>query len=278
MKLFIRIMAIYLTLLVSLHACNLNFTNGHALAVKQDSLITIYKENGKIENTESVVKKMRKNFYINSTWKQNPTNLHIRQYLLICVFDKNITDFSEDALQMINDLSVWNGERTWLEGYSYWLYTKVAIELYIEKYPMGKYTLIFSEIIKEINTFFRKTAFYNAQEQLWYPAPFGDLRKRPLEKQELMGVDTADTVKLSNVMKITPVAGMTRYIIDATPIGLNTHTQKSESDVYIFNGVVSDLVGTGFSYYTGYSNKYKDKKAEIFDYLSPKRIKYFFTK
>jgi hypothetical protein len=227
--------------------------NTTRLAERQDRVLRGIKEGDPVsgEDYEALID----NPWIKWARKLAPNNLVIRND---CILD--IADGSPKRKDLIQHQSIrLMDEGLWLEGYSYWLYTKAALDLYISKFnekPIPK---------QLIENSFVNTSYRGIRNELW-PAPFGDLRRQPLE-EHLQIPDNIPDMKLGLVEKIGD-----KYIIKPNPAGLNTHAPAKRKIWYIELGAPFDADGKIFPFYTGYCSKYRNKFEEIADILNPRRI------
>lgn len=233
---------------------NFNFGDTTNLAIMQDKLIEEYK-NGLRQITAEQMFSLENNPWIAMANKLAPNNLVIRQYCLIDLF-RGRPEKINTISKLLKILSY--NSKIWAEGYTYWLYTRMALDLWMEAF---KDTTI-KTYIDGINLGFLRTSYFRAKK--WYPALFGDLREGPIE-------DQTNHVPIPAV--IGPVSFQVRnnsyvYVIKAIPIGLNTHIPKDDYAV-----TVEDKTSIDFKFYQGYDKKYKNKAEEWADTLSIKRIK-----
>lgn len=242
-----------------------NFRNGTALAEKQDSLIQIYKDSGTISKSE--IKEMNDNLWVQAAMNMAPNNLVIRQLCLIDLFQGSCRNkkFVENQMDYISGGD--DGNRIWLEGYSYWQYTRDILDFWLIKF---KESCDFNKIMRmliDIDNGFIRTAY--KREDKWYPAPFGDLRDITLTANlqykcnELF--NHPDSVNVNGIKKIKNELSII-YYIEAEPLGFNMHTMADNDTVEIIDGIPQD-----YDFYTGYPNKYKNKEEEFRSMLRKKR-------
>ncbi len=236
----------------------MNFMSGTPLAILQDNYIQAYTASQSIPDKKAI-RFLENDLWIEIAYNFAPNNLVIRQYCLIDVFNNRI-EHKERILNLLNLLSYKNfrslENRIWAEGYSYWVYVRSALDLWVKKFQDPEAI----EIIRLIEEGFLQTSY--KRNGIWYPAPFGDLRDTPLsnQKDHNMQSCTIGTVSLF-------VGDPVRYSIKGRPIGCNTHISKDDYNLLIVDGVPQ-----GFHFYEGYDKKYKSRWDEIKDTLDPKRI------
>ena len=151
----------------------------------------------------------------------------------------------------------------YLEGYSYWLYTKPFIVEHLKKFPDD--TL--KSIVRSIDENFVKTCY--TVEGIRYPAPFGDLRHGPLEEDlQFSKIVVPETIDIFPVSR-----SKNKFNIKPAPIGFNLHVPINEKVYSIIDGKVIDTEAKEeFKWYTGYKDKYPTKWSEIRDMCRIKRI------
>jgi hypothetical protein len=146
-------------------------------------------------------------------------------------------------------------DSVWLEGYSYWLYTKPFLEKYNEKFGTAE----IQKFIEDINSSFVKTA-YRRGDKL-YPAPYGDLRDVPLEdslQHEISSIEASIGIVTKN---------NDTYFIKAAALGFNMHTPETGAEIKITDGRPENFV-----FYEGYDRKYKNSFLELLDMLDIRRL------
>lgn len=257
--------------------------HGTELAVFQDKLISKLSDTN-FDNpsaplvtidddkcNEYLIKQMEKNLWVKLSSRIAPNNLALRHYCLIDALSGVPNNF-KNIMKLIDALSPksLNG-RLWLEGYSYWVYSKVALELYckvFKKFHRCRVYIPLKLIINEIDTCFQKTSYIRCGSL--YPAPFGDLRDFPLQDH------LQDTkVSIPN-LTIYPVKKMdyeskyqkdTCYDIKKSLLGFNSHTPHYGEHIKVESGIP-----LGFRFYTGFNDKYISSWDEIKDMLRPDKI------
>ena len=201
--------------------------------------------------------------------KAAPGNLIIRQFCLIDLFSGE-PNHGERILNQVELLSGGGGDRyrTWVESYTYWKYTQMALDPWMKKYADSEYADTLMAISKAVKRGFAFTA-YKVGENYW-PAPFGDLWEVPLDNECAEIADSicflGTTAHVKN-MKRYYLNGLVQYDIKAWPMGLNGHCEKENKHYRIMMGKPH-----GFRFYKGYDKKYVDAKHEWKDLLHPMRI------
>jgi len=162
------------------------------------------------------------------------------------------------AIPEYNGHAKYNSKSKQMEGYSYWEYTLDILSEYNLKFN----NISINDYITRINNGFIVTSY--KRNNLWYPAPFGDLRDEPLKIQKDHIIKNTN---ISNISLKTDDSGNIYYNIKAMPIGLNTHIPNSDYKTFICFGIPRP-----FKFYTGYDNKYDNKIKEVLDVTDIKRI------
>ena len=257
-----------LILAVSIFSCNnpfkLVYTNDGTLARLQDSLVTLYNR-GEVP-VDSIIRDLKINWWVAGAYKTAPSNLVLRQYCLIDLFDLK-SNHSKKIERMISLLSDSSSFRTWAEGYSYWLYTKSCLVPWLDKFKNDISIINIKKAVDAIDAGFALTSY--ERNGIYYPAPYADLWDIPLDS---IGQDIAekhiylDSIVIGQVSK-TYTKDTVVYNISAKIVGLNGHTIVHNQVVHIVDGKPID-----FKYYQGYDNKYHDAKAEWTDLLNPIRL------
>lgn len=237
--------------------------NSTQLADFQTQIMTDYLNNVILNNIN--IQKLEKNIWIKAAYKIAPSNLVIRQYCLIDLI-KNYPHHSLKIYKLVDKLSYGASNRLWLEGYSYYIYTLLILQPWINKFNSNYLVNNIDEIIKEVNKNFLHTAYY--RNGVLFPAPFGDVRDQPLKNQEKIELRSNSTaiVKMTVCDSVDPKNSNVMYKINAKPIGLNCHIPKDDSTVFVTNGVPE------FKFYEGYDKKYSSKEEELKDLFDIKRI------
>ena len=241
---------------------NLNFKNSTALAIRQDMLFYTYLKTYKQQDTidKKEVKRLKSNSWVKIAAHIAPGNLVIRQWVLIDLYTRTPA-YKDKILKMLRLLSY--GEKTWAEGYSYWLYVKGTLFMWIEAFKGTTDVSEIEHLIKEVEGGFVKTAYKRGK--VLYPAPFGDLRDQPLDSHlQQGGVEDSCNISVINVSNINSIRV---YDIQARPIGLNHHIPKYSETVIVINGHP-----VNYKFYNGSSKKYSSKTAEYLDLFDKKRI------
>ncbi len=242
-----------------------NFKNGTALAIQQDQYIKLYKTGGKL--TSSQISDMEQNVWVATAAKMAPSNLVIRQYALIDLF-KGTANHRDKIFKQMDILSykLPGEDRIWAEGYSYYVYTMDAVDLWISKFDFSYDLTAIKNIINWVRNGFVATSYLRVNK--WYPAPFGDLRDIPLA-QDLQYMHPPKTKRISNVViNYLGDQGKFWYSIDGKPIGLNTHIPKDSYTIEIVDGIPQN-----FKFYVGYDKKYKNSWEEYLDTYNIKRVR-----
>lgn len=238
----------------------MSFIYGTKLAKLQDRTFEDI-VNGKSVNPK-IYKKLKENLWITLSEKIAPNNLVVRNYCVLDLLNKSCFNY-EKIYKLCCILS---NETIWLEGYSYWLYTKRFLKEYYSKCLLDRNRgLALALLINKIDSSFADTA-YKRGDKL-YPAPYGDLRDQPLV-YSLQDEDPTPTCRKSLVVKDYP-----RYYIKPAPLGFNLHTPSKES-TYVINGegFPESYDGKIFQWYTEYKNKYPSFLHEIRDMMNFRRI------
>lgn len=192
-----------------------------------------------------------------------PSNLVIRQFCLIDII-RGSPDHYRDIVDLVKLLS--DDGKIWLEGYSYWIYTFNCLDIWINLFAgqVDISDLLF--LIEDIKAGFVKTAYINGN--VWYPAPFGDLRKIPLtdDLQNKCLRKIENEVVNHSIVTMYKDGTLVHYTIQGKPIGLNAHIPKELFYVEVRNGEAN------FKFYNGYENKYKNKYEEIKDIFDTARV------
>lgn len=239
---------------------NFDFGWGTQLARLQDSIIADYLA-GKPLPAETV-RDLHSNIWVMSAKRVAPGNLVIRQLCLIDILNNN-TNNKIDILDQLNKVSykgIPDTYRIWAEGYSYWMYTRAALDLWQIKFNDAEV----GSIIAKVNSGFVQTAYLRGTT--WYPAPFGDLRDEPLAA--VLQVNHSINNIIISILKLEKNDNVIRYTIAARPLGVNTHVPKNNTSVI----VNAQGVPLGFTFYQGYDKKYINKAAEMLDTYDPKRL------
>lgn len=258
------------------YACNpwkFVYTNGHALAVQQDSLLEKLKSGEKLDS--ETIRNLRINWWVKTAYRTAPGNLPVRQYCIIDIAQGK-PRHARRIRKMVDSLSIVTEDHpylTWAEGYSYWKYTMEALGMWIEEFGDKEMRII----AQTIDSGFAYTS-YRRPDDLYYPAPFGDLRDEPLDikgqniARRIAHLDrTAHNQNVERYITDKELwdnsSGKMHYRISAMPVGLNNHCEKQSKEYDVVNGFV-----VGFEYYKGYDKKYKDKEAEWIDILDIRRL------
>ena len=244
-----------------------------AIAVLQENYEAIYKQGGTI--TPEQLYDLKKYVWVILAGYLSPSNLVLRHWCLIDLFS-NYPDHADKILKMVDTLSYKeddNGMRVWAEGGYYFWYTMVILQLWMDKYShlQMNSTVQIGRILDKVRKGIAETAYLRNGQ--WYVAPFGDVRDNPMSND--MGIDlqniqqqpNADIAVISRIGNLGPIT----YKLRARPIRMNLHIPKNDYTLSVTKGVP-----VGFTWYTGFDNKYPNKWAEICDMLSFKRLISFF--
>jgi hypothetical protein len=262
MKIQIILIILIFIILIYLFSHEFDLQNSTSLAREQQSLFEKYKSGENVSKAE--MQKLENNLWVKTAYYLAPGNLVVRQYVLIDLLNNN-TDDEDKIIYQINKIGNHENksECIWLEGYSYWLYTKPFLQEYETKYN-SKY---FSDFIDCIDNSFVKTSYL--RNDLLYPVPFGDLRNDLLE---------ADFQNKTSDLQIIvgPVAkNNSIYIIKSSPLGLNTHASKKDSKIFIINGTpyYDEQGNQEFKWYASYKEKYNNSTIkELMDLFDVRRV------
>jgi len=226
----------------------MNFESGTPLARFQDDLLTRIKNHENIIFDKNIISRLEDNMWVKSAEKLAPNNLVIRQYCLIDILTTQPRNAQKIELLIQKLAPQGYCGRLWAEGYSYWEYTKQAIDLWIENV---KHLHGLNCYLIDIDRGFQETSY--EREGIRYPAPFGDVRDEPL-RPELQYRNTQQVFIWSGrFLK----KSYDRYWISPYLLGGNTHTPSKESSV-----VIKDGRPVNFKFYTGYDNKFTSRKSE----------------
>jgi hypothetical protein len=233
------------------------------IAIDQDALIATYKS-GKTTMPSSQLRDMQRDLWIRTSSVLAPNNLVIRQYCLIDIFSNSVKNKSKikSQLDSLSYTSYNLDKRIWAEGYSYWLYVREALDLWIDKFKRTTNLTDVQSLISDVDFGFQSTAYL--RNGIFYPAPFGDLRDQPLHES----LQASHVMKSARCKIVSFCAGATvKYYIKANPVGLNTHVPKNDSTITIVDGIPKP-----FTFYHGYDKKYDNTFCEITDTISFQRV------
>jgi hypothetical protein len=239
----------------------MNFITGEKLASTQQLIMDRIKKGEKIEEEEILL--LEENAWVKAADILAPCNLVIRQYCLIDI----LRGESKHKIAIDTQLNALAPKGLYLEGYSYWLYTKEFLTVYLSKFLAES----IERCIKEVDSNFVKTSY--SVDDIKYPAPFGDLRHQPLEDALQNGNHPISAIKVSVVTK-----NNTNYEIDPYFIGFNLHTTTERKTYFVTDGKVIDAItGKEYVWYPGYKNKYPTMISELKAMFNLKRLKNFFS-
>jgi hypothetical protein len=237
-----------------------NFENSTALARHQTELLNKYKNHEAVSDSE--IKSLENNLWVKSAVKLAPGNLVVRQWCLIDLL-RNNPAHARDIHRLTGCLSY--NKQLWAEGYSYFLYTREILDVWVDAFPTAITTPNIKEILSLIDMGFMRTAY--KRDVSWYPVPFGDVRDQPLDSQLQAKCDSI-AHEPCTAGPVTMVYGESpEYNVVGQPIGMNTHIPKDNYTIQVVYGIPY-----GYVFYTGYENKYKNKEEEARDLLDPKRL------
>ena len=100
-----------------------------------------------------------------------------------------------------------------------------------------------------------------------YPAPFGDLREIPLQKEEDEYSYLSGRHVFTTYLSKVTIYGDVIYTYNFPLMGFNTHVPVGENKVHLEEGTPIDFI-----WYTGYKDKYKNKEEEYKDTFRPERL------
>ncbi|MFW6272262.1 MAG: hypothetical protein ACOC2U_00565 [bacterium] len=238
------------------------FKFGTDLAIQQDILFDFIKDLNVIK-CPSEVNKLRQNLWVWLSYRIAPSNLVIRQYCIIDILSKD-QNYRNKIIWLLKKLApydeknkrFWNKDACiWLEGYSYWLYVKHFLCLYVEKFKDEE----ISKYIARVDRGFVYSAY--RRNNYLAPAPFGDLRDIPLE-ESLQNEKELFDVNLFPVFKFYDTIYVDRYYL-----GFNSHVPHET-----YTSLIDHGYPIGFKYYTGFQNKYNNIIEEFLDMVRPKKI------
>lgn len=159
-----------------------------------------------------------------------PNNLVVRHRILQFLIVSRSLDNS-----FYSNIKQLNSSGCWVEGYSYYMYTRQFLE---EVLP---------EVVEECDDFFKYTSYKGPDGKYW-PAPFGDLRKGPLEVQPDKVIDVIKGCCLNKINY--------RYEVSPWPLGGNCHVPIERAVHNIQNGEIVTESGPTWRWYEGYEKKY----------------------
>jgi hypothetical protein len=239
---------------------------GYELAAWQDTLLARYRRGDSLPLADRAA--LRGNAWVATAKHLAPSNLILRQWALTDLFSKtpeNAARILEMADLLAPD-SGGHGGRMWAEGYSYWLYTREVLAPWAETFRREEAGKQVRALINAVDSCFTMTAY--SRNGILYPAPFGDLRDKPLADSGVF-LHAARPVAAHSCafVTVTPVSEGYDYRIAAQPVGLNTHIPADTQVVAVRQGVPA-----GFGFYQGYHKKYPDAAAERGDMMRPARL------
>ena len=232
---------------------------GTKLAQFQDRLIALA-ESGANQLSRKDIKKLNNNLWINWANRTAISNLTVRNLCLQLYFRTFKTgkylETNVKLWRQIQKLSS-NGQ-LWAEGYSYWLYTKKALELLDYSNSLVDYNINF---IPQIDKNWIASGWIDQQNKL-RPAPFGDVRLTYINHNKADKTSVKEFFTCDFFTKTNHI-----YQIKPYPVGLNGHCEAEEKIVNVKRHI---------DYYKGYDKKYKGPLDEWHDLLRWRRIKSIF--
>jgi len=234
---------------------------GSKLAQFQDMLITKVKAGGSITREETL--RLMNNSWIDWAAKTAPNNLVVRQWCLIDI--SNGSETNKARIEKICDTLAYVGRTAspiWAEGYSYWRYTREALDLYVARFN----NVFVTNFITVVEQNFMMTGYI--RNNMLYPAPFGDLRDQPI-------VGNPSVYLKDNFAGPVQKKG-DYYDVASWPLGFNAHIPSAPYKIQIINGLPYVMTSSGtkpFTWYQGYDKKYDSKWAELWDQFNWNRIK-----
>jgi hypothetical protein len=228
----------------------LNFKTGYPLAEMQDRLLAGLAAGQPISARD--LQEMEANLWVDLAEELAPGNLVIRQFCLIDLARGTATREGR-IWRQLNILGGLNGrreEQLWLEGYSYWLYTKAALVPYLARFPSPRIT----QFMQRTEEKFRLASYRRSDGRL-YPVPMGDLWDGPLENHLQNPSGVPASVRFANVSKYT-LNGAVYYQVWSNPVGFNLHTPDETRSLRIYQDRPYAFAGPAWVYYQGYAAKY----------------------
>lgn len=242
--------------------CAYNFEYGHSLADFQDKKFQDYLYGESLSKVEK--KRLTRNMWVKMAESLAPSNLVIRQYCLIDLY-KGKTFHRKRIKNQLNIL----GKDIWREGYSYWLYVKPLLFEYHKKFNR------YGPFIEDMDRKFQETSYLWKDGKL-YPAPFGDIRRSPLENEFQSGLPIQSSKDLYPLSIEVIFPDTIVYKIKGSALGFNTHIPLEDQIVVTTTDTIyinkCDNSQVPFEWYKGYDKKYEDKSAEFKDTFNWRRI------
>jgi len=230
-----------------------NIRNSTELVRFQTRVFNNYKQG--ILPSNDTLKQMRENVWVIAASKTAPSNIVIRQWCLLDLLDDK-DNHKNKIYDMVNLLSYKKDSRIWLEGYSYWLYTREIFNDWLIKFGDDR----INNLVIKIDNGFVKTAYLRGS--IWHPAPFGDLKNIPLSQ------DLQEKCKVKdNAIAGIVIMKKNIYEIKSYPIGMNIHIPVNDAKIEIIDGKPAN-----YTFYTSIQNKYPDNVTYINDVLNTKRL------
>ncbi len=254
---------IIIIILLLLSCSSYVFETGKSLAEFQDQKFEDYK--GGKSLTEEEKNRLEKNMWVITARELAIGNLPVRQYCLIDLY--NNSNNNKDIIKVMLDTL---GNQIWREGYTYWLYTKPFLMEYYKKFGL------FGSFVDEMDAKFKRIS-YEGFENIYFPAPYGDVRKTQLEKflqNDSIIVKANDII--FPVSKNTILPGIIEYTVEGCPIGFNTHVPNERQIIKVIGKskvcVYTNDSCSDFSWYEGYDKKYDGKLSEYMDTFNYDRV------
>jgi len=243
--------------------CAYVFETGSELASFQDKKFDDFQFNNGITNKEKV--RLERNLWVWTATDMAPGNLVIRQLCLIDLFNGKTVNYN----LIMEQLDKVGGVGLFLEGYSYWIYTKPFLVKYYEVFKSPGLKIYVDQMDKKF-----LTTAYVLHGGIPRPAPFGDIADITLEYDVLALENIADNAEVFPVTKKTEGDTVT-YTIEACAVGLNAHIPKKADTVVISGGVVYKSSGkmlTPYEWYPGWEGKYNSRWDELMDVFDYRRV------
>lgn len=239
------------------------FETGKPLAQFQDQKLKDYKDGKQLTKEEEI--RLENNLWVITAKKLAIGNLPVRQYCLIDLFNDN--DRNKNIIKMMLDTL---GNQIWREGYTYWLYTKPFLMEYYKKFSL------FGSFVDKLDHKFKRIG-YEGFEGIYFPTPYGDVRKIPLRRhlQDDKIITKANDI-IFPISKNTILPGVIEYTVEKCPVGFNTHVPNERRIIRIIGKeticVYVNNSCSEFSWYEGYDKKYDGKLSEYMDTFNYDRV------
>jgi len=245
----------------------MNFQYDKSLATFQDSILQDLINNQEIP--ETTLKQLVDNYWIKIASLVAPSNLTVRHYCLIdiiCNHYFNIKRILQNLAKLVY-ITENMQPKLWVEGYSYWLYTKPFLQLYLLKklLPIEIENKL-KNFITDVDDGFCATGYVS--NGIIFPAPFGDLRYQSLENQNHSLLK--ERITIGPIMKSDKL-----YYISKRPIGFNMHTIDFKSVIDVSSDIPYNILNSNreaFKFYEGYDKKYQNKFLELKNMITIYRL------